>query len=310
MNCAVLRSRWLRALAQTLGLALCIGTAQAGLFEDDEARRAILDLRQRVESVRLSVEQVRQNVEQVRQSVDQLRQNIDSVQRNVDTVSQNLEQVRQTAQNDRLEVQQGGVRASEEATVLRRSLLELQNQLGQVRDEAAVLRGANEQLARDLSESQRRQKDMAQALDDRFRALEPLKVLVDGVEFMAEPAEKKAFDAALALFRKSDFAGSQNAFVDFLNRYSQSGYAPSALFWLGNAQYATRDYKEAMVNFRALISRAPDHVRTPEAVLSVANCQVELKDIRGARKTLDDLIKAYPQSEAAVTAKDRLARLK
>ena len=45
-------------------------------------------------------------------------------------------------------------------------------------------------------------------------------------------------------------------------------------------------------------------------MLSVANCQVELKDTRGARKTLEDLIKAYPQSEAAATAKDRLARLK
>ena len=127
---------------------------------------------------------------------------------------------------------------------------------------------------------------------------------------MAEPSEKKAFEAALALFRKADFAGAQTAFVDFLNRYSQSGYGPSALFWLGNAQYATRDYKEAIINFRALISKAPDHLRTPEAVLSVANCQVELKDVRGARKTLEDLIKAYPQSEAAVTAKDRLARLK
>jgi len=317
MKWPMLRSRWLRPLAQALSLALCMGTAQAGLFEDDEARKAILDLRQRVESVRLNVEQVRQtveqvrqSVEQVRQSVDQLRQNIDGVQRNVDTVSQNLEQVRQTAQTDRSEVQQYGVRASEEVSVLRRSLLELQNQLGQVREEAAALRGANEQLSRDLSESQRRQKDVAQALDERFRALEPVKVLVDGVEFMAEPGEKKAFDAALALFRKADFAGAQTAFVDFLNRYSQSGYGPSALFWLGNAQYATRDYKEAIINFRALISKAPDHVRTPEAVLSVANCQVELKDVRGARKTLEDLIKAYPQSEAAVTAKDRLARLK
>ena len=41
-----------------------------------------------------------------------------------------------------------------------------------------------------------------------------------------------------------------------------------------------------------------------------ANCQVELKDTRAARKTLEDLIKAYPQSEAAVAAKDRLTRLK
>jgi len=301
MSLTLIRSRGLRVLVLSLGL--CIGTVHAGLFDDDEARRAILDLRQQVDSVR-------QSVDQVRQSVELLRQNIDTVQRNVDTVSQSLEQVRQTAQTDRLEIQQGGVRAAEEASVLRRSLLELQNQLSQVRDDAAALRGANEQLARDLSESQRRQKDMAQALDDRFRVLEPLKVLVDGVEFMAEPNEKKTFDAALAMFRKGDFSGSQNAFVDFLNRYGQSGYAPSALFWLGNAQYATRDYKEAIVNFRALISRAPDHVRTPEAVLSLANCQIELKDTRGARKTLDDLIKAYPQSEAAATAKDRLTRLK
>jgi TolA-binding protein len=79
---------------------------------------------------------------------------------------------------------------------------------------------------------------------------------------------------------------------------------------LGNAQYATRDYKEAVINFRSLLTLAPDHVRSPEAVLSIANCQVELKDVKGARKTLEDLLKAYPQTEAAIAAKDRLSRLK
>jgi TolA-binding protein len=65
-----------------------------------------------------------------------------------------------------------------------------------------------------------------------------------------------------------------------------------------------------MINFRSLIAREPEHVRAPEAVLSIANCQIELKDTRGARKTLEDLIKAYPQSEAAIAAKERLPRLK
>jgi len=51
-------------------------------------------------------------------------------------------------------------------------------------------------------------------------------------------------------------------------------------------------------------------VRAPEAVLSIANCQIELKDTRSARKTLDDLMKAYPQSEAATAARERLARLR
>lgn len=246
-----------------LSALLCVGatTAGAGLFDDEEARKAILDLRQRVDAVRIESEQ---------------------------TAS----------------------RAGEDSASLRRSLLELQNQIDILRSEMAKLRGVNEQLSRDVSDVQRRQKDTAQGVDDRLRQFEPTKVAVDGREFMAEPAEKRDYEAALAVFRKGDFSASQTVFLDFLKRYPQSGYGPSALFWLANAQYATRDYKEAMVNFRALIARVPDHLRAPEAVLSIANCQIELKDARGARKTLDDLIKAYPQSEAAVAAKERLSRLK
>ena len=137
-----------------------------------------------------------------------------------------------------------------------------------------------------------------------------VRVLFEGREFAAELLEKRDFELAMVLIRKSDFAAAQKAFFDFLTKYPKSGYAPSGLFWLGNAQYQTRDYKEAILNFRQMISTAPDHLRAPEAALSVANCQAELKDTRGARKTLDDLIKAYPASEAAGAAKDRLKLLK
>jgi tol-pal system protein YbgF len=82
------------------------------------------------------------------------------------------------------------------------------------------------------------------------------------------------------------------------------------LFWLGNAQYGMRDYKEAMASFRGLVTTAPDHPRSPEALLSIANCQMELKDTKGAKRTLDELIKTYPKSEAAQAGKERLASLK
>lgn len=246
-------------------LASCLGLAaagvNAGLFDDEEARKAILDLRQRVDAVRQ-------------------------------------------------ESEQGLSRSNEDNASLRRSLLDLQNQIETLRSEVAQLRGSNEQLLRDVAAMQKRQKDLSQGVDDRLRQFEPAKVSVDGREFVAEPNEKGDFEAALAVFRKGDFAASQAAFVDFLKRYPKTGFASSALFWLGNAQYATRDYKEAMINFRSLIGREPDHLRAPEAVLSIANCQIELKDVKGARRTLDDLIKAYPQSEAASAAKERLMRLK
>jgi len=248
---------------------LGFSAAQAGLFDDDEARKAILDLRQRIEAVR-----------------------VDSEQR----------------LNSRLAEESR--KASEENAQVRRSLLDLQNQIEALRADLANQRGVNERLAREVSELQRRQKDADQGVEERLRKLEPVKVSVDGRDFMADPSEKREFDEALAVFRKGDFSAAQVAFVEFIRRFPRGGYAPSALFWLGNAQYATRDYKEAVVNFKEVIALAPDHLRAPEAALSLANCQIELKDVKSARKTLTDLIKAYPQSEAADTAKERLSRLK
>ncbi|MDO8277927.1 MAG: tol-pal system protein YbgF [Burkholderiaceae bacterium] len=269
--------RWAAGLL-TLA-ALCAMPAHAGLFDDDEARRAILDLRQRLDALRQSSDAANQRL------TEDLREDLR--------------------------------RAVEENAPLRRSLIELQNQIDSLNAEVAKLRGQDEQRARqlqqqaaELADLQRRQKDIAQGVDDRLRRFEPIKVTVDGREFNADPAEKTAFDNALAIFRRSDFPAAQSALVDFVRRYPQSGYVPSALFWLGNAQYATRDYKEAVINFRSLLLQSPDHMRAPEAVLSIANCQIELKDPRAAKKTLEVLVKAYPQSEAAVAARDRLTRMR
>lgn len=234
-----------RAVALAAGLLLSAG-AHAGLLEDDEARRAILDLRQRVE------------------------------------------------------------RQGEEIQQFQRSLLEQQNQFEALREETARLRGEKEELSQEL----RRQQELSQGVDDRLKKFEPTKVKVDGVEFVAEPAETKAYEDALAIFRKGDFAAASGAFNDFIKRYPKSGYVVPSLFWVGNAQYANRDYNNAIKNFNTLLNKAPNHQRAPDAMLSVGNCQLELKDIKAARKTLADVVKTYPNTEAASAATERLAKLK
>ncbi len=259
---------WLAA--GLLGLSL---GAQASIFADDEARRAILDLRQRLDAV------------QKRQADDQ------------DKAAQ--------AQAQAL------AQANEEIAQLRRSLLDLANQIEQLRAELSRMRGQDEQLAREVAEVQRRLKDVHSGIEDRLRRVEPAKVSVDGQEFLAEPGEIRDFEAALAVVRRGEFAQAQTAFSSFVQRYPSSGYKASALFWLGNAQYATRNAKEAIASLRAMLAAAPDHPRAPEALLAVANAQLELKEPRAVvRKTLEDLIKAYPQAEAATVARDRLAKLK
>lgn len=209
-----------------------------------------------------------------------------------------------------LELRQRFDSSAEEAAQTRRSMLDLQAQIETMRRDMAQLTGAKEQLEREVSELQRRQKDLAAGLDDRLRKFEPAQVQVDGLEFTADPAEKRDYDAALEKFRAGDFAEARKAFASFVNTYPSSGYLPSARFWLGNTQYAGRDYKEAIANFRSMLKAAPQHARAADAALSIANCQLELKDAKGAIATLQDLVKNYPGTEAAATAQERLQRLK
>lgn len=248
-----------------LALAAAVPSAHAGIFDDDEARKAILDLRQKLE-----------------QSNEQHR-------------------ARQAELNNQM---------LEEMSQLKRSLLDLNNQLEQLRGDNARLRGQQEQLTRSVAELQRHAKDLKQGVDERISRFEPQKVDIDGKEFMAEPEEKRQYEEAMTVMRGGDFAAAASALDAFQKRYPGSGYRESVLFWLGNAQYGKRDYKEAIATFRLLVNSAPDSLRAPEALLAVANCQLELKDSRGARRTIGELVKAYPQSEAAQAGKERLAALK
>lgn len=255
--------RW--ALAVMVSSAALIGPAHAGLFEDEEARKAILDLRSKLQA-------------------------------SDDAAKARFEQLNGLIQ-DQLQP-------------LRRSLLDLNGQIDALRSDIAKLRGQNEQLARDLSDTQRRLTDQGQALDARLKPLEPQKVSLDGKEFQVEPEERRQYEAAIGLVRRGDFAEAASALAAFQRRFSASGYTDSVRFFLGNAQYGKRDYRDAISTFKAFIAGNPEHPRAGEALLALANCQIELKDIKAARRSLDDLIKAYPGTDAAQAAKERLASLR
>lgn len=250
-------SGWAVAVAAALSPMVCPLSAHAGVFDDDEARRAILDLRQ---------------------------------QRVQDSESTNAQIKALSAQVD----------------VLKRSLLEMNSAIEQLRSELAASRGGSEVLQRDVAELQRKQKDVQTSFDERVRKLEPQAITLDGKTFQADAEEKRDFDEALARLRAADFGAGSAALNGFLKRYPNTGYRESAQYWLGNAHYGLRNYKDAIVAFKSLVDSAPQHARTPEALLSIANCQVELKDNDAARRSLEQIVKQYPQTEAAQAARDRL----
>jgi len=226
--------------------------AHAGLFDDDEARKALLDLRAKVEAMR------------------------SELNARIDTKSD------------------------------KSSTLDLVNQNEMTLQEVAKLRGQIEVLSNELANAQKRQKDFYVDLDARLRKLEPREVTIDGKTAQVDPNEQKTYEAAYKIFLAGDYKAGGTAFTEFLQRYPGSSYAANAQYYLGSSYFAQRDCKGAISAQLLVLKNYPDSPRAPEAMLNIASCQSELKD-KAAKKTLQDLIKAYPDSAAAVTAKERLS---
>jgi tol-pal system protein YbgF len=119
--------------------------------------------------------------------------------------------------------------------------------------------------------------------------------------------EQRAYDAALDQFKSGSYAASIGSFQSFVRTYPKSPLAPSAIYWTGNAQYAQRDFRGAITTQRQLLSTYPDSQKVPDALLNIATCYSELGDSTGARRALEDLVSRYPSSDAAAKARQRLA---
>jgi tol-pal system protein YbgF len=254
------RAKRAAAVLLLAGLAL---PAHAQLFSDDEARRAILDVRSRVEQLQR----------------DMLKR--------IEDLSSRVERLEQTT----------------------RGQLDLQNQIQAMRQEIATLRGQLEVQTNELSKTQRSQRDLAGEVDGRLKRFEPVAVNVDGKQVNVDPAERRAYEGALAIFRAGDFRGAQSAFQQFGAAYPQSAYSPSVQYWIGSSQYAQKDNKGAIATLQSFAQKYPDHPRAADALLTVGNAQVEAGDRKAAAETFKLVTEKYDGSGAAQTARERLAGL-
>ena len=187
---------------------------------------------------------------------------------------------------------------------LRRSPLDLNSQIEALRGEIAKLRGQNEQLARDLA------RDAAPpGRPGPDPGLAPQAAgAAEGQPSMATSSRPTPKSAAStkppsAWYAEGEFADAVSALQSF-----QSASPPAAIptrSASGSAvpSTASATTKDAIATFKAFIAGNPEHPRA-EALLALANCQIELKDNKTARRSLEDLIKAYPGTEAAKAAKN------
>lgn len=121
-------------------------------------------------------------------------------------------------------------------------------------------------------------------------------------------AEAKEYEGALNYFKAGKYKEAASSLDGFVKNHPDSSLAPSAQYWLGNSHFALRDCKKAIDDQNVVVAKWPDSPKAPDALLNIATCHQELGDAKAAKKALETLVAKYPTAPAAESARQRLKK--
>jgi len=221
-------------------------------------------------------------------------------------------------------------------------LVDMLLRLDNLQSELQALRGELELHTHQLEEIKQRQRDLYVDIDRRLLRLERNAPAGEGIQPLSgtqaatqsaskaatvKPAinpatkqtpvasvnkadEQKSYQTAFDLLRELRYEQAVKAFRVFIENYPQGRYAHIAQYWIGEANYAQRDFKSAISDYQKLISDYPNSPKLAEAMLKVGYSQYELKQYKKAEATLSQLIKSYPGTTEAGQAQNLIKKIR
>jgi tol-pal system protein YbgF len=197
--------------------------------------------------------------------------------------------------------------------------------LGAVRDEVRTLRGQMEEMKKGSAATGQGQ-NMKDRLDDltvrvgnienalAIGKKEPSGLLseaTDGEPYAEVKTDPKpVYDACYKLFKDGQYAKAREDFQKFLKQYPKTAYSGSAQFWIAETWYVEEKYEKAIIEYEKVIKGFPTSDKVPYALLKQGMSFQKLGDKGSAKIVYQQIIKKYPNTNQAKTARTKLSELK
>ncbi|MGC4121870.1 MAG: YbgF trimerization domain-containing protein [Myxococcales bacterium] len=134
------------------------------------------------------------------------------------------------------------------------------------------------------------------------------------------PADKKDFAALVEKTCTDEPAGCRKIADEWLRKFPKPDSAAEAKSWsplaarvhyaLGAAFVAQKEPRAALSEFGEIVKYFGKSEQAPDALLLSSDCFAALKMVEESKMALEEILNTYPKSEAAKTAKVKLADLK
>lgn len=200
-------------------------------------------------------------------------------------------------------------------TAARRNDADIGIQLQKTVEDLAQLRGQVETYLYKINELETALAKTTEDTDKKLLALKGPDALKEAearqkATALERPTDKKAF---LALAQDKAKAGetlvARQLFAEFLKKWAKDPLVGEAHFGLGETYFTEDKCREALFEYGKVLQEYAKTPSAPEAYLRSSDCFKKLKMNDESRLALEELVKNHPKSDAAKTAKTRLAEL-
>lgn len=114
------------------------------------------------------------------------------------------------------------------------------------------------------------------------------------------------YDDAYSFMKKASFASAEAWFEAFTERFPEHSKAENAYYWLGEVRLVRKKPQKALVAFGESIKKFPAGARAADSLLKMGVAFDQIGKQELAQTTWQKLVKDFPDSSAARSAKKRL----
>ncbi len=127
---------------------------------------------------------------------------------------------------------------------------------------------------------------------------------------LERPTEPKPFlELAEARAKEGDVQVARRLYDEFIRKWPKHELTGDAVFGMGELWAREDKCREALFEYGKVIQEHPKSRSAPQAYLRSSECFSKLRMADESRLALEELVKAYPKSDAAQTARGRIAEL-
>jgi len=121
-----------------------------------------------------------------------------------------------------------------------------------------------------------------------------------------QPAEA-SFAAGVTNFRNREYGQAVLDFLDVVAKHPSHELASAAQYWIGEAYYQQRDYRQALVEFRRSADWPAPNGKAADALVRTGLCYQNLRESAQAQTAWRRVVREFPGSPAAEEARLLLA---